>query len=370
MATATSWGGTGDPGCQRQQLTSLSQLPRYLGKDLCSSGNVCLSKALLGAVVPGRSGLSVYADYFKLFSLVDDDNNLSCLKRSRKSERRVRNSMFGSSTPAKDPAHFSFDSQFDVERLGNLLGLDIVIYIADAKFSHLSIFHDFRSHSSSPTPRPCSWFLTTAGRKGTRRLHRLPFDLDSLFETSSPFFSLEDAPRTDSAGYDRFLDAVSQLLELDRLPVGVPELEGNFKQLFRRVSERCWKTTVLDLIERRWAGQKVAIVAYCRLQKTPVALSHFTRGGLADAISSHYFAPLIFFGGSDATSMSKLSLTVDNFRVVCLYAGNYLSVLSPPFVEHVISSLYRTRNSDKPSPNKYLSIAPPSRASVAESRHQ
>ena len=341
-----------------------------MSRDLTVGGGICLSKALLGSIVEGRSALSVYATYFARFSLVDDDNNLSCLKRGPNSEHKVRNSMFGVSSPDKDPAHFSFDSQFDVERLGNLLGVDIVIYICEMRSGYLSIFHDYRSHDSGDNSRPVVFYLTTPGRRNLRRLYKLSACLDSLFECSPPFFSEVLAPRTQTKDYDRFLDAVAELLELPRLEVGSSEFDGSLKQLLNKTMDSCWATETVDKIYQTWGRQKVAVVAYCRLQKTPAVVTRFGRSGLAETPKSHYFAPILFFGPTDAGSMKQLALDADNFRVVCLYAGGYLSVLSKPYVERVVDSLYRTRLPDKPSANKYLKVEPPSRSSVARAKEE
>ena len=79
------------------------------GLDLTRNGTICLSKAVLETCCPPLSAESVYAEYFKPFTLVDEETNLSCLKSRPNQEVKIRNSMFHPRQPTEEPAFFTFN---------------------------------------------------------------------------------------------------------------------------------------------------------------------------------------------------------------------------------------------------------------------
>lgn len=155
--------------------------------DLCLNKELCLSKALLGAVAVDQSGLEVYHRYFIPYTLVSDEANLSCLRRLPNMEVKVRNTMFKLAEPKKDPAFFTFYSHHDVNRLAKLLNAEIVIYLTDsiAKMSFVEPYHDFRHISLSRKREASLYFLMTASKE----LFKLPAALDGDVRGDQIFFA-------------------------------------------------------------------------------------------------------------------------------------------------------------------------------------
>ena len=112
---------------------------------MTNNGKLCISKALLGSCVPSLTADQVYAEYFKPFTLVDEDTNLSCLKARPNQEKKIRNSMFELRQPTKDPAFFNMAEHTDLNRLAAVLNCDIVVYYTSETFEKFfEIYHDFR----------------------------------------------------------------------------------------------------------------------------------------------------------------------------------------------------------------------------------
>jgi hypothetical protein len=134
----------------------MSELPwrrvearRNKGPDLTKGGTLCLSKAVLGSCCKPLPAEAVYSEYFKPFTLVDDETNLSCLKSRPNQELKIRNSMFQLSQPLEEPAFFNFNSHADINRLAQVIGKNIVIYFVNEKWSFFEIYHDFRAFNNN-----------------------------------------------------------------------------------------------------------------------------------------------------------------------------------------------------------------------------
>ena len=128
----------------QQKIWKKEEAFQKRGPDLTRDGQICLSKALLGSCVPSLTADEVYAEYFKPFTLIEEDTNLSCLKARPNQEKKIRNSMFDLKSPKNEPAFFNFTSHTDVNRLAAVLNCDIVIYYAAENFEKFfEIYHDF-----------------------------------------------------------------------------------------------------------------------------------------------------------------------------------------------------------------------------------
>jgi hypothetical protein len=142
---------------------------RHLARDLTGGGRVGLTKALLTHLerdLPQQSsGYELYLKYFEIFTLFDEKVNLSCWNRSPNIERSVRKSAFKDVDPSAEPAFLSLWSQQDVERLGELVGKTLVIYLVSEATGVWEIFHDFRPLAESDVP--CAFFalVLTRGKK-------------------------------------------------------------------------------------------------------------------------------------------------------------------------------------------------------------
>ena len=188
-------------------------------KDWAAARSSCLTKALLDSVAEqGQSGFDVYYKYLDTCLLYDDDINFSALSRFGHSSRDiVSRYQYRLTSQLEEPAHFSFFSQHDVNRLGSLQGIEIVIYAYDDRRwagripSHvdprfwqnhfatpdpaeltrrqerLTVFHDFRALDiSREGANPRAYYIVTC--KQPRRLFRLQDDCD-LDDHVRPWFS-------------------------------------------------------------------------------------------------------------------------------------------------------------------------------------
>ena len=345
---------------------SEADLIRHLQYDLCKGKKICVSKALLSAVVPGMSGREVYAKYFEPFSMVDPDNNLSCLRRSKKCERRVRNSLYMPKYPQKEPAHFSASSPHDLNRLASVLDLEIVIYITDSakKLSAVEVFHDFRSVTLRSTKNPVYFVLTV-----TKELYQIPWSLDNLFEVKVPFFSdpnngrtkVEDENEEEASGFPKncFLKAVAHVM-------GLQEPDESFSGSLEEIvlANMSSDSDLSSRLFQLW-GEKIVIVTYCRMNRVPASSLRLKQLGKKIDPDSHYFATLFVVAPKNCSSMHELDLK-NSKRVACVYANNYVCSLSPDCAEAVLDRLYKTNNPDKPNPNSFSNFARPSRVAVAQ----
>jgi hypothetical protein len=119
------------------------------GPELTRNGTLCLSKAILDSCCAPLSAESVYAEYFRPFTLVDEETNLSCLKSRPNQEVKIRNSMFHPRQPTEEPAFFNFNSHADINRLAQVIGKNIVIYFTNELWNFFEIYHDFRAFNNN-----------------------------------------------------------------------------------------------------------------------------------------------------------------------------------------------------------------------------
>lgn len=129
---------------------------RASSEDLTRGGRVCLTKALLEGLSrfsPGNDAYKLYLGYFERFVLFDENVNLSCWRRTKCMEENLRSASFKCNDLKAEPDFLTFWSQQDVERLSQLVGRTLVIYLAREE-NKWEIFHDFRMLADEASEPP------------------------------------------------------------------------------------------------------------------------------------------------------------------------------------------------------------------------
>jgi len=306
------------------------------GPDLTRGGRVSLSKALLGSCLPLKSGEDVYANYFKPFTLVDMDANLSCLKSRPDQERKIRNSMYNTKDPTKDPAYFNFTLHTDVNRLAKVIGKEIVVYLADdRRFQFLELYHDFRVFSpQQQQTKECLYYVVTVQGK----LFKFRSSLDNIFETSAYFFGLE---RSRLYGREDYGILLARLLK-----VSAP----NFP--IKTLLDLAFCTSQLYELWQK----KVLLVTFCKSTYKQRELKNSSRR-FQPRFSYFFNLGLIGPPQSSAEAESVRALNIDSFdTAICFYAGTFACVLKDPYRRAVIEQYKQTTRRDKPSSNNFAQI--------------
>ena len=372
---------------------------RLLGKDLCKAGAISLSKGLLGNVKDSTSALEIYSEYFSLFCLIDEDTNISAFDRSKDCKEKVRNSMYNISEPAAEPSFFNFSSHHDVNRLGKMLDLEIVIYRdtrraltpRPSSFESLEIFHDFRVAGSWRRPRRPVYFVVN----GYRQLYKVDQPLDDYFELKSPYFAdseartrlklFEDAHiRLGNSPFSSskltlkaaaFLlglpdptlspNVVSELFDEEGEAASLTELSSKFQEGEGLCSAAgCVSALGVKLYEL-WK-EKIIFVGFCRSLSSVAAGK--SPGKIKNPSKSYFLTVLVV--GPAATSMKDFDLFAVT-RIVCLYAGDNICLLDRPHVLSVVDHLLQSSDRDKPEGGNYLRLPKrPSRKEAEELRQE
>lgn len=103
-------------------------------RDWTRGGTLCLSKAVLDSLRPedGRGDL-LYRDYFRPYTLLEPDANLSSLERYGPVwEDDVYRHFYAAGRPRTEPRWFSFASAADLNRASRLAGFELVVYFLAA----------------------------------------------------------------------------------------------------------------------------------------------------------------------------------------------------------------------------------------------
>ena len=312
------------------------EAPVNLGSDLCENGYFCLSKALLNSVDDNRSGIEVYNEYFIPFTLVSDDTNLSCLRRSSKMELKVRNTMFKKREPKSDPAFFNFNSHHDINRLSKMLNSEIVIYFSPTskQVKSVEIHHDFRHlNFSSSRSSATQFFLLTASKE----LYKCPQSLDHMIMAHNYFFSVhESCFQFKLKTQPGFLESVSQKFEMT---------PPNFE-----LASLCQISSTTDQLAHFWSQSVVIIVSFCR----SLFNLHQSQISRRKETQFSYFITLgVIIPGNDKVISEKLKK--QSVKVLCVFASNWCCQLNSKFSEMVINNLIKnTKNKDSPMHNDFL----------------
>lgn len=278
--------------------------------------------------------------------------------------------MYRVDDPLLDPAFFSFNSHHDVNRLGCMLGIEIVIYAAKSysSLSNIEIFHDFRSLSSRLRPRPEVYFLITPQRE----LYRLDSSLDFQLEGQTYFFcELEQHTCLSSeTGFSQkeALKAASFLLDL---PDPLVSLENGLEDLLEASLDIELPSKISKLgiqLYDLWQ-EKIIFVSYCR-NLTGVNSRHLISpfSFRKKNPSNYYFSTLMLVAPA-CSSMKELDLEKVQ-RVVCFYGGRNLCLLKSEYVQKIVESCLETLDRDKPIAGNFLKIPKVTRLETEAEREE
>ena len=371
------------------------------GPDLTKNGTICLSKALLESCCAPLSAESVYAEYFKPFTLVDDETNLSCLKSRPHQEQKIRNSMFHPKNPTEEPAFFSFNSHADINRLSQVIGKNIVIYFTNESWSFFEIFHDFRAFNNnlvslelndseqqqqqdaadddsvendvvagtstttnvndSQLPPPfsvCTSIKWTKMRErnkaekvgvfyvlsASRKLYQFSECLDNVLDTCCPFFASGFMRMRINHYEDDYGVLLAQVLNMPPPPFhiySICELTCRLKELWT-----LWK-------------RKVILVNFCRLnfnqKNSDKIVARRTNPKYSYFFNLGVIAPPPHEENAESTTLNSLHL--EEFDVcVCFYGNTFACELKDIYRQEVVAQYKKTSRRDKPKANNFARL--------------
>lgn len=279
---------------------------------------------MLNALSPdGKSGYKLYSDYFDKFCLLDDEINVSCLKRSGKCEKLVKRHLFKKKFPLKEPAFFNFFSHHDVNRVASHLNLEIVVYAVSKLNAEDSVIvlHDFRSlqSSSSSSQRQTRYFVyLTHSARLRSLLQPLPVNSKKIF--------FSEAAATFKTG--EIVEAVDRLLHSRDFVAPGPKIQCPL------VSDLQQKAGILY---KRWT-RNVIIVSFCRLLK---------RGswGSKKRLSDCYFVTLALVTSSSSSETGRGNDTLEDLGlfddqnkpvIIAIYNGNIACKMNSEFSKELL----------------------------------
>ena len=372
------------------------------GVDLTKNGTICLSKALLESCCAPLSAESVYAEYFKPFTLVDDETNLSCLKSRPHQEQKIRNSMFHPKKPVEEPAFFSFNSHADINRLSQVIGKNIVIYFTNEAWSFFEIFHDFRAFnnnlvsielnesaerqqpdevdvddvganddvggtstnnaSAGTVSQPITSFLTSikwnkmrernkAEKIGvfyvltaSRKLYQFSECLDDVLDTCCPFFAHGFMRMRINHYEDDYGVLLAQVLNVPPPPFHIYSI--------------CELTVCLKELWNLWK-RKVILVNFCRLnfnqKNSDKIVARRTNPKYSYFFNLGVIAPPPSEENVESTSLNSLHL--EEFDVcVCFYGNTFACELKDNYRQEVVAQYKKTSRRDKPKANNFARL--------------
>ena len=350
------------------------QARQIKGPELTQNGAVCLSKALLSSCCSPLSAEAVYAEYFKPFTLVDEETNLSCLKSRPRQEIKIRNSMFHPRQPKEEPAFFNFNSHADVNRLAQVIGKNIVIYFTNESWSFFEIFHDFRAfnnnlvsinledeedqesgESSSLRPMTASqkWHIMRNRNKAeergafyvltaSRKLYKFDNCLDYLLDTCCPFFAFEFYRMRVNFYEDDYGVLLARVLK-----VQPPSF---------RISSICELTFHLKDLWTLWK-KKIILVNFCRLNFNQKNADKFVVRRQNPKYSYFFNLGVIAPLPNEIEEPSLGSLHLEDFdHCICFYGNTFACELKEAYKKEVIAQYKNTSRRDKPNSNDFARI--------------
>lgn len=324
--------------------------PLIASPDLTEGNRLSTSKALLSflAAEQGQTELQLFESYFKPFTIADEDCNISALERSTGTAEKAVKWFYRFSSPSEHPQYFNFNYYHDLNKLGSVLNLELVIYAVDSVVtpSWIQPHHDFRGVSSPRDSRKAKYFLYDT----RKRLVALRQSADVWFEEHPPIFAAYDSRPTfwatngfDSDHPEFFRESGDCFKCIAERTLGIVSpvyygcrAEGNLRilrladfiglgsQLYRE-----WKVPVL-------------IVTFCCQEKTGGA----TRLALASKFTT---LCCVSEGGSSAEKVADWNLKGDQIRVLCFFSERFACLLSPAYQKAVIQRHYDTVTSSSKS---------------------
>ena len=350
---------------QRQRISNKAEAFQKRGRELTNNGKLCISKALLGSCVPSLTADQVYAEYFKPFTLVDEDTNLSCLKARPNQEKKIRNSMFELRQPTKDPAFFNMAEHTDLNRLAAVLNCDIVVYYTSETFEKFfEIYHDFRCFNNKveipaedyetggeeestfkkkirKLKNTCLYYVLTVERK----LFKFEESLDEVLERlPGPFFSAQEF-RVRNLRYPDYGELLARALNLP--PPNFPI------------------TSLLELtfsVDRLWElwRVKIILVSFCKLNFNQKQVRNVSRR-MQPKFCFFFHLGIVGRLDDEAAEVDdaegKLAKLVDDISLaVCFYGPNLAHILKDDYRRAVIEEYKKTSRRDKPKSTNFLNL--------------
>ena len=364
---------------QQQQTSTLAERrPRIArkeeayqkrGPELTRNGQICVSKALLGSCVPSLTADEVYAEYFKPFTLIDEDTNLSCLKARPNQEKKIRNSMFDLKHPQKEPAFFTFNSHTDVNRLAAVLECDIVIYYTNETFEKFfELYHDFRGFNNKVEIPPedydadvdralgsegpssssavkkmkkvkntCLYYVLTV----TQKLYKFEESLDEVLERLPGAFFSQKEIRVRNLRFPDFGELIARMLDLPAPPFPI--------------------TTLLELtfsVDRLWDfwQVKIILVSFCKLNFNQKQVRNVSRR-MHPRFCYFFHLGIVGPPAIKTEEGSNLAQLVDDISfAVSFYGPNLGHLLKDDYRRAVIEEYKKTSRRDKPASTNFLGV--------------
>ena len=323
-------------------------------REKCSLEGQCLAKALLDNVCDTETGPQVYRRYFTTFTLADDDSNVSCLASRPGQAQKVFNSAFKVKDPSREPAFFSFDSFFDLNRLEALVKKSIVIYGSAEKGSKsVNIYHDFRLLSNiDANDREAAIFLVS---RNTQELYKLRHE-DIPYPDCSYMSDKVLVHNSSSAAW------CSTLHELTGLACPAADVVASLANVPNDLH-----SCRLALFET-WK-QPVLFVALCK-----VKLKSKTNACRTLKPDSHHFVT-VCLAGPPLVQLSHLDVEQID-KVVCFVGGprgpsascQQVCLLNDTYRRHVLARLLVNSHKDKLRNADLTGLPQVSKATTAEAK--
>ena len=324
-----------------------------------------LTKALLESLSSTKSGLDLYIDYFEKTQLSDPSSEVgvSALARFSRSRQIIRRLQYKQKDPLHEPPHLSFYSSESLNRLGEINGIEIVIYHYTGlapnaggdelvwQSKRLEPYHDFRAYSNNQPDLVTVFYVVTSrkqlfrmpdGFEGFDWCHTIwpPFfaDKNALFST----VDLPDTPEPDQNGFDNFLslcDCVLKGAEAIAADGGDDDDLGDDKFY----TPREFMDADRHALARRWSSvvgnnMSVIVVTFVRTGGRLVTARRFMSVPAKARFITLCAVPAV----SNLTPRNRWKDCPESVcsesPVVCIYGGRTIVRLSEPFRRRVVQT--------------------------------
>lgn len=353
------------------------------------AANKCLTKAFLDSVCPAKSGPDLYVDYFEKHVLFDEDVGISSLERFENGRSLLRLKDYRITSPHLEPAHFSFYSFHDVNRLAKQLGTEVIVYLHREKnvvqdrvepdfFQDelLEPFHDFRCLSEPDddddeednNSKAVVYIVTSRGKLFKWPEHLAQDVLDLRLDLAAPYFAKEgwlhsrldwSATRltaADKTGFDNLVSLGRSVLEGKDSNDGEDDdndSDGecdddddndNCLVLKRPFEFLLASRTLLAKAWKKVTGQRsVVVVTFVRNEQRVNRTNHRKHQTRRPGPKQTRFITLAVVPklSSETDEIAGDSDKADNVtehsEVLCLYSRNRACLLAEPFRQAVIA---------------------------------
>lgn len=345
--------------------------------DHTKGGQVSLTKAFLSALQVGRDAFELYFDYFRTYTLLDPDYNLSALSRfAGPEQRRIAAELYKIEDPSKDPDWLSFWSAHDVNRVSVLFDRETVVYVTATHGSSdlpvvatgqwiqrsmqtIEVFHDFRSSGfagEGDRRKVVYLLLAIAGRN--RKLFVLDEDISRWIDArfgvvGAPFEKARTAVDVEGTGggCDDFLDAICVLVSSELCHTEGPRIRVARANHFLGLSEDDMYAYVNSRI-RGGLRKPVVVVAYDRnYGKTPLRMQIARK---ASKCRGHFSTLAVLSPSPSCRPFSERVRDAADCHVVCVYAERVVCLLADGWATYVAERHFSTQGLKEKLHNRHL----------------